>query len=70
MSFTVAVPGGDVNQVAWNSAATNATDVSNPANVPLPAEPPKVGLTAPSGTGPVLSSTASSILNRRTRRRR
>ncbi len=56
VSFTVTVPNGDVNEVAWNSAATNASDVSNPANVPLPAEPPKVGLTAPSG-GPALTTT-------------
>ena len=48
VSVTVDVPPGIVNQVAWNSAATNAVDVSNPADVPLPAEPPKVGLTAPS----------------------
>ena len=61
VSLTVGVPAGDVNEVAWNSAATNAADVSDPTNVPLPDEPPKVGLTAPSGTSPVLSSTASSI---------
>ncbi len=48
VSVTVDVPPGIVNQVAWNSAATNALDVSNPSDVPLPAEPPKVGLTAPS----------------------
>ncbi len=58
VSFTVTVPNGDVNEVAWNSAATNASDVSNPGTVPLPAEPPKVGLTAPSG-GPTLSTTSS-----------
>jgi hypothetical protein len=57
VSFTVTVPSGDVNEVAWNSAATNASDVSNPGTVPLPAEPPKVGLTAP--TGPSLSTTTS-----------
>jgi uncharacterized repeat protein (TIGR01451 family) len=57
VSFTVTVPSGDVNNVAWNSAATNASDVSNPGTVPLPAEPPKVGLTAP--TGPTLSTTTS-----------
>jgi hypothetical protein len=57
VSFTVTVPSGDVNEVAWNSAATNASDVSNPGTVPLPAEPPKVGLTAP--TGPSLSTSTS-----------
>ncbi len=57
VSFTVTVPSGDVNEVAWNSAATNASDVSSPGTVPLPAEPPKVGLTAP--TGPSLSTATS-----------
>jgi hypothetical protein len=60
VSFQVTVPNltADANLVAWNSAATNATDVSNPANVPLPAEPPKVGLTAPTG-GPTLTTNTS-----------
>ena len=41
----VAVPPQFVNIVAWNSAASDATTT---AGVPLlPAEPPKVGLTAP-----------------------
>jgi hypothetical protein len=48
VSVTVDVPPGVVNQVAWNSAATNATDVTNPQDVPVPAEPLKVGLVAPS----------------------
>jgi hypothetical protein len=56
VSLTVTVPNGDVNEVAWNSAATNASDVSDPSTVPLPAEPPKVGLVAPSG-GPSLTTT-------------
>ncbi len=47
VSVTVDVPPGVVNQIAWNSAATWASDVSNPSNIPLPAEPPKVGLVAP-----------------------
>lgn len=46
VSLTVTLPAGAVNQVAWNSAATNAADVTDPSTVPLPAEPPKVGLTA------------------------
>jgi hypothetical protein len=58
VSFTVTVPNGDVNEVAWNSAATDATDVSEPSVVPLPAEPPKVGLTAVSGS-PSLTTTTS-----------
>jgi hypothetical protein len=55
VSVTVTVPNGDVNEVAWNSAATNASDVSDPSTVPLPAEPPKVGLVAT--TGPSLATT-------------
>ena len=57
VSFTVDVPSGDVNEIAWNSAATNASDLSSPSTVPLPAEPPKVGLVAP--TGPALDTATS-----------
>jgi hypothetical protein len=59
VSFKVDVPTGDDDLVAWNSAATNADDYSNPSTVPLAAEPPKVGLTPLSGGGPALSTTAS-----------
>jgi hypothetical protein len=58
VDFTVDVPAGVVNQVAWNSAATNAADLSDPSNVPLAAEPPKVGLVAPST--PTLATDTSS----------
>ena len=53
MQFTVRVPAGVVNTVAWNSAASDA-DYNGTAL--LPAEPPKVGLTVPA---PTLSTTAS-----------
>ena len=48
LNILVALPGGVVNTVAWNSAATNAQDQSNPHTTTLAAEPPKVGLVAPS----------------------
>jgi len=57
VSFQVRVPSTDINAIAWNSAATNATDVSNPSNIPLPAEPPKVGIIAP--VDPVISTVSS-----------
>ena len=55
--FTVRVPAGYVNTVAWNSAASDA-DYNGTAL--LPAEPPKVGLTAPAPpVTPTVSTTAS-----------
>ena len=48
VNVLVALPVGVVNTVAWNSAATNAQDQSNPQTTTLAAEPPKVGLVAPS----------------------
>ena len=57
VGIKVSVPSGVVNQVAWNSAATNATDLTDPSTTPLPAEPPKVGLVAPST--PVITSVTS-----------
>ncbi len=61
VSLTVDVPNNpaDANLVAWNSAATNAVDVSNPSTITLPAEPPKVGLVAPTGTTPNVSTTTT-----------
>ena len=44
MKITVNVPVGDNNEIAWNSAATNALDVSSPSTILLPAEPQKVGI--------------------------
>ena len=44
LSITVQIPSGVYNQTAWNSAATNASDVTSPSTIPLPAEPPKVGI--------------------------
>ena len=58
VSVTVDVPPGVVNQIAWNSAATGASDVSNPSNTLLPAEPPKVGLVAPN-TPTVVTKTSA-----------
>ncbi|MBU6329238.1 MAG: LPXTG cell wall anchor domain-containing protein [Acidobacteria bacterium] len=57
VSFRVLVPSTDINAIAWNSAATNATDITNPSNVPLPAEPPKVGIIAP--VDPIISTVTS-----------
>ncbi len=57
VSLTVAVPPDVGNQVAWNSAATNAVDVSDPGNKLLATEPEKVGLVSPST--PVLSTATS-----------
>ena len=58
VNLTVQVPAGYVNTVAWNTAASDASYNGTPL---LPAEPPKVGLTAvaPPLT-PTLSTTASS----------
>lgn len=60
VGIKVSVPAGVVNQVAWNSAATNASDVTDPSATPLPAEPPKVGLVAPS-TPTMTSSTSDPV---------
>ena len=46
VSIAIALPAGVVNKIAWNSAATNASDVSDPTAIPQPAEPPKVGIVA------------------------
>jgi uncharacterized repeat protein (TIGR01451 family) len=43
LTFTVRLPPGEVNTVAWNSAATRADSGGESL---LPAEPPKVGITA------------------------
>ena len=59
-AFSVRVPGSDINQIAWNSSATNATDKTDPANHPLPAEPPKVGIMAP--VSPVITTSTSTTL--------
>lgn len=57
VNFTVQVPVGYVNTVAWNSAASDASYNGTPL---LPAEPPKVGLTAAApAVTPTLSTTAS-----------
>jgi hypothetical protein len=60
VGIKVSVPAGVVNQVAWNSAATNAADVTDPSATPLPAEPPKVGLVAPS-TPTITSGTSGPV---------
>jgi uncharacterized repeat protein (TIGR01451 family) len=57
VAFTVRLPSGYVNTVAWNSAASDA-DYNGAAL--LAAEPPKVGLTAPAApVTPTLSTAAS-----------
>jgi hypothetical protein len=43
-AITVRMPATTGAEIAWNSAATNANDVTSPSTHPLPAEPPKVGL--------------------------
>jgi hypothetical protein len=58
VTISVALPAGVINKVAWNSAATNASDISDPSSVPQPAEPPKVGIVASST--PTLTSQTSS----------
>jgi hypothetical protein len=57
VSISIALPAGVINKIAWNSAATNASDVSDPTTVPQPAEPPKVGIVA--SNTPTLSSQTS-----------
>ena len=57
VGIEVQVPTGIVNKIAWNSAATNALDQTDPSNHPLPAEPPKVGLVAP--TTPTITTQTS-----------
>ena len=61
VSVTVDVPPDVVNQVAWNSAATNAVDVSDPGNGLLATEPPKVGLVSPSSPSLVTQTSATSV---------
>jgi hypothetical protein len=55
--ISVSLPTGVINKIAWNSAATNASDVSDPTSIPQPAEPPKVGIVA--SNVPALSSQTS-----------
>jgi len=57
VSIAVKLNAADVNKVAWNSAATNAEDLTQPSVVPLPAEPPKVGIT--SAAAPTIASSTS-----------
>ncbi|MEO7016073.1 MAG: hypothetical protein ABI067_05965 [Leifsonia sp.] len=57
VTVSVALPTGVINKIAWNSAATNASDVSDPSSIPQPAEPPKVGIVA--SNTPTLSSQTS-----------
>lgn len=57
VGFRLRVPVGYVNIVAWNSAASVASFNGSPL---LPAEPPKVGITAPTDpVTPVLSTEVS-----------
>lgn len=53
------LPEGEVNSIAWNSAATTASFSSG--TMLLPAEPPKVGITAPADpVTPTLTTQVSS----------
>jgi uncharacterized repeat protein (TIGR01451 family) len=61
VSISIALPDGVVNKVAWNSAATNAQDVSDPSRTTLPAEPPKVGIVA-STTPTITTSTSDAVV--------
>ena len=47
IEFELRIPKPDVNNVAWNSAATDALTTGTAPKALLPAEPPKVGITAP-----------------------
>jgi len=58
MRFKVSLPQGEVNTIAWNSSASSAK--VNGTSL-LPAEPPKVGITAPKDpVTPTLSTQVSS----------
>lgn len=58
LEFKVKLPHADVNDVAWNSAATDAETTGGLKLAP--AEPPKVGITAPAAlVEPTLSTVAS-----------
>mgnify|MGYP006274758281 CR=1 FL=1 len=48
VSVEISLPPAALNKVAWNSAATNALDDTDPSTQTLPAEPPKVGIKATS----------------------
>ena len=58
VGFQVTTPSSGIGKIAWNSAAENASDVSHPSATPLPAEPPKVGITVP--LNPTLTTQAAS----------
>ncbi len=58
VGFQVTTPLSGIGKIAWNSAAVNAADVSHPSATPLPAEPPKVGITVP--LNPSVTTQASS----------
>lgn len=57
VSYNVTVPTADVNEIAWNSAATTA-EASNGTDL-LPAEPPEVGIEAPQTVTPTMSTAIS-----------
>lgn|GEM_PF-751175 len=58
LEIEIKLPYGDVNDIAWNSAATNAVTTDNVSL--LPAEPPKVGITAPA---PLIEPTVSTAVS-------
>jgi len=58
LEVEVRLPYGDVNDIAWNSAATNAKTTQG--SWLLAAEPPKVGITAPAAkVTPTISTSVS-----------
>ncbi len=59
IEFEVRIPQPDVNNVAWNSAATDAMTTGTAPKALLPAEPPKVGITAPAM--PIAPTIATSV---------
>lgn len=60
VEIKVKLPYGDVNDIAWNSAAINAQEAGSGKALKA-AEPPKVGITAPAPlVTPTISTTVSS----------
>jgi uncharacterized repeat protein (TIGR01451 family) len=60
IEFELRIPNPDVNNVAWNSAATDAMTTGTTPTALLPAEPPKVGITAPEALiAPTIGTTVS-----------
>ena len=61
VNLSVHLDAGTGSEVAWNSAAVNAVDATTPSTVPLPAEPPKVGLRALAAPSFVTHTSSASV---------